>query len=58
MENSERLSMKHISTGLNQFLQIILHNEFGKLEKQLKTDHYTKYFKTWNLMTVCGAVTT
>lgn len=44
--------MKHISTVLNQFLQIIPHNEFDKLVKQLKTDHYTKHFKSWNLMTV------
>ena len=44
--------MKHISTVLNQFLQIIPHNEFDKLVKELKTDHYTKHFKSWNLMTV------
>ena len=44
--------MKHISTVLNQFLQILPHNEFDKLVKQLKTDYYTKHFKSWNLMTV------
>jgi len=44
--------MKHISTVLNQFLQILPHNEFDKLVKQLKTDRYTKHFKSWNLMTV------